>query len=128
VDKLSQSAPTFRPGLKKALTKIWIGGVLLCSLVWPAAAQTAEIATQIYRKASPAVFVILLRDTKGSPISFGFGFVIAKNALVTNFHVVEGGSVFLCQGALNIPARVEKQIRRTIWPFFTSTSTSTRIS
>ncbi|MFL6353048.1 MAG: trypsin-like peptidase domain-containing protein [Bryobacteraceae bacterium] len=72
-------------------------------------AQTGDIAAQIYEKTSSCVFVISVRDGNGSPLLFGTGFLVEKNTIATNLHVVQGGNVFLEQGALRIPAAVEKR-------------------
>ena len=97
MDTRSQFASRFWAGCRNWFQKVSVGLVLALS-AGLSPAQTGEIAANIYQKASPAVFVILLRDAKGSPVSFGSGFLIAKNTLVTNFHVIAGGSVFLSQG------------------------------
>src|SRR5690348_8968869 len=83
-------------------------GLALLSIVGCLApAQSGNTAAGIYRKAAPSVFVISVRNATGSALSFGTGFLIGKNTLVTNLHVVEGGDVFLEQGAVRIPASVE---------------------
>lgn len=71
--------------------------------------QTSDIAARIYREASPSVFVIIVHDAKGSPLSLGTGFLVRKNTLATNLHVVEGGSVSVQVGPVSIPATVEKR-------------------
>jgi S1-C subfamily serine protease len=58
-------------------------------------AQTNDTAAMVYRKSAPAVFVISRHNSAGQPVSFGSGFLIDKNILVTNAHVVEGGGTFL---------------------------------
>jgi tetratricopeptide (TPR) repeat protein len=89
----------------------WIPLTLgLCSLPpGIALAQPNDLASQIYEKTSPSVFLISVRDGKGLLISLGTGFLIGKNTLATNLHVVEGGNVFLEQGTMRIPAVVEKR-------------------
>jgi serine protease Do len=82
---------------------------LLLSLTLLSNGRGADLATQIYERASPSVFVISVRSAKGDPIGFGTGFLIAKNTLVTNVHVVDAGEPFVEQGAFRIPAKVEKR-------------------
>jgi hypothetical protein len=72
-------------------------------------AESAELASTLYRDAASSVFVISIRDSRGAPISFDTGFVIGKNTLATNLHVVEGGDVFLEQGGVRIPASIQKR-------------------
>jgi tetratricopeptide (TPR) repeat protein len=97
----------------KGLSSFWITVALaLCSLSATAGialAQANDLASQIYQKTSSSVFLIAVHDGKGLPISLGTAFLIGKNTLATNFHVVEGGDVFLEQGAMRIPATVEKR-------------------
>lgn len=84
----------------------------LCSISAPAGialAQANDLASQIYQKTSSSVFLISVHDGKGSPISLATAFLVGKNTLATNLHVVEGGEVFLEQGAMQIPATVEKR-------------------
>jgi S1-C subfamily serine protease/Flp pilus assembly protein TadD len=97
----------------KSLVRLLIGFpiVMMCVLCCPDAskAQTPDAAARIYREAALSIFVISVRDEKGQPISFGTGFLIDKNTLATNFHVVEGPFIFLEQGPVRIPVTVDKR-------------------
>jgi Trypsin-like peptidase domain/PEGA domain len=55
-------------------------------------AQTAlQIsASDIYRHAHSSVVVVIVDDANSKPIGQGSGFIVAKNRIVTNHHVVEG--------------------------------------
>src|SRR5690348_15553356 len=96
-------------GWAKRLAGVSTGLALLLLAGCLAPAQSGDTAAQIYRRAAPSVFVISVRNATGSALSFGSGFLVGKNTLVTNLHVVEGGDVFLEQGAVRIPASVERQ-------------------
>jgi hypothetical protein len=94
-----------RLSIKRDLSRTGLGLLLILSLV--SISRSAELAAQLYEKSAPSVFFISVG--KGQPISFGSGFLIAKNMLVTNAHVVEGGDCFVEEGSVRIPATVEKR-------------------
>ncbi|MBV9304326.1 MAG: SEL1-like repeat protein [Acidobacteriaceae bacterium] len=72
-------------------------------------AQEPDLAAKIYRSASPAVFVVSVRNESGALISLGTGFLIAKNTVVTNLHVASGGVVFVEAGGVRVRADVTRR-------------------
>jgi S1-C subfamily serine protease len=55
-------------------------------------AQTAPqvTAADVYEHAHSSVVVVIVGDRNSKPIGQGSGFIVAKNRIVTNHHVVEG--------------------------------------
>jgi len=50
-------------------------------------------ATEIYKACAPAVFYIVVYDSKGNPMATGSGFFISSSGVaVTNYHVISGCS------------------------------------
>ena len=47
-------------------------------------------AAQVAKRSFPSVAMLIMADNSNQPISQGSGFVIAKNIVVTNHHVVQG--------------------------------------
>lgn len=78
--------------------------VLLLSISQPYV--FAETAADIYKAASPSVFLISTRGQDGSTISIGTGFLIGPGQLATNWHVIEAGNAFLETGAVSIPVEI----------------------
>lgn len=60
----------------------------------PVAAQTkpAISAEVLYAKSKPSVITILTFDANRAPLGQGSGFIVSKNRVVTNYHVVAGSS------------------------------------
>jgi len=46
----------------------------------------------LFKKVSPSVFELILRDDSGKPVAFGSGVVVGPHTLVTNKHVLVMGS------------------------------------
>lgn len=82
--------------------------LLLAAPPVEAQVPTSLSAERLYKAASPAVFLIEVRDASGAPFAFGSAFMIPDGRLVTNAHVVEGGSAFLKTGAVALPLTLEK--------------------
>lgn len=72
-----------------------------------ALAQRADIGRDVYRKSAKSVFVILA-SSGADALSEGTGFLVAGGKIVTNYHVVKGGSVRIDLGAIKVPAKIEK--------------------
>lgn len=75
--------------------------ILSCALV----AQTVAVAVsaisvgaqpsdarQVVRKVSPSVVLITVFDAAGQPLSLGSGFVVTDSGVLTNRHVIAGGT------------------------------------
>ncbi len=59
------------------------------------APETAVLAPEeLFKRVSPSVFLVEALDEKGTPVASGSAVVTAPNELVTNKHVVDGGSAF----------------------------------
>jgi S1-C subfamily serine protease len=58
----------------------------------PAWAQRTPTASTIFKNAKPSVVLIIGGNNKGEPTVQGSGFVIGRDQIVTNHHVVEGTS------------------------------------
>jgi len=55
-------------------------------------ASNSLSATEIFTRARPSVVVILASNEKGQREALGSGFVVRKNTIATNHHVIEGMS------------------------------------
>ncbi len=84
-----------------------VAAILAYGLPESLSAQSGNFAERIYEQAAPSVFVILIKDANGTTTSLGSGFLIGKNRLVTNFHVVGSGAIFIKLGVIEVPASVE---------------------
>jgi tetratricopeptide (TPR) repeat protein len=73
----------------------------------PAICQSADGA-RIYKQSSSSVFLIYVASEDGTPIALGSGFLIARNTIVTNAHVVERGNISVELGPARVPAKVSK--------------------
>jgi S1-C subfamily serine protease len=84
--------------------------VALCLVAAPTEGQvpTAADATGVFRAVSPSVFLIEVLDRSGNVSSIGSAFLIDGGRLVTNAHVVEGGTPHLRTGPARIPVEVER--------------------
>lgn len=72
--------------------------------------QSGDIAAKVFNSAASSVFVVSVRNDKGGLISLGTGFLVEKNTLATNLHVVKGGQhVFVEVGAARLPATIQKR-------------------
>jgi S1-C subfamily serine protease len=60
-----------------------------------ARAQSIESPSTIFRNAKPSVVYIIAGDSDGNPTVQGSGFIIGKNRIVTNHHVLVGTSTAL---------------------------------
>jgi tetratricopeptide (TPR) repeat protein len=58
-------------------------------------AQTIESPATIFRNAKPSIVFIIAGDATGNPTVQGSGFIIGKDRIVTNHHVVAGTSTAL---------------------------------
>lgn len=61
-------------------------GLLICST---AAGGTAR---EVAQKTLPSVFLLVMEDANGQPLSLGSGFLVADGVIATNHHVVEGAA------------------------------------
>jgi hypothetical protein len=60
----------------------------------PTAKASPPSPQQLFKLLSPSVFVIETLDADGEIISLGSGIAISSNTLITNKHVIEGGSAW----------------------------------
>lgn len=90
------------------LSSLTVGFALLVEIS-PLFSQTptSADASEVYRAAAPAVFLVETRTTSGQTVGIGSAFLVEPTRLVTNAHVVEGGEPFLRTGAAALPLRVE---------------------
>jgi tetratricopeptide (TPR) repeat protein len=81
--------------------------VLVCCVPYgvasPAAAQPQEVAQGVYAKVAPSVLLVVAQGPDGKVIAQGSGFVIDGNLIVTNAHVVRGGTPAVMTGVATIP-------------------------
>ena len=68
-------------------------------------AQNVGPAEQVYKAAQDSVFLVYLNDSSGNATAFGSAFLVAPNILVTNAHVIEGGSPVLAVGPVRLPLK-----------------------
>jgi tetratricopeptide (TPR) repeat protein len=82
--------------------------VLFLFLETCAIAQTTKTARQIYDSASPSVFLVRANDSSGKPNLYSYGtcFEVAPRTLVTNAHVVAGGSPVLIVDETRVPVQI----------------------
>ncbi|MBI4195018.1 MAG: trypsin-like peptidase domain-containing protein [Betaproteobacteria bacterium] len=66
-------------------------GLMLALFSW-AALASAKTPEQIFQQASKSVVVINVLDQEDSSVNQGGGVVVGREAVVTNCHVIEGGS------------------------------------
>jgi hypothetical protein len=81
---------------------------LALAFVWTAFihAQSNDVAKTVYKNAEGAVFLVYVDDLNGTPNALGSAFLIAPRELITNAHVVEGGSPVLAVGPARIPLKI----------------------
>jgi serine protease Do len=66
-------------------------------------------AADIYARARSSVVVVIVADSNEKPIGQGSGFIVAKNRIVTNHHVVKGAAealVIFADGTTELVAGV----------------------
>jgi len=68
--------------------------------------QGNDVAKQVYRASHGSVFLVYVNDSSGTPSALGSAFLVAPRILVTNAHVVEGGTPVLAVGPVRIPLKV----------------------
>ena len=69
----------------------------------PAAPQQPETAQAVYAQVAPSVLLVVAQGPDGKVIAQGSGFVIDGNLIVTNAHVVRGGTPAVMTGVATIP-------------------------
>jgi S1-C subfamily serine protease len=84
---------------------VLVSGELKVALAGPAEPMLGE---SIYKAVSEAVFAVEVLDEKGNVSALGTAFLIEKQRLVTNYHVVQGGTPHLRVGTLRVECVVEK--------------------
>ncbi|HEX6323186.1 MAG TPA: tetratricopeptide repeat-containing serine protease family protein [Vicinamibacterales bacterium] len=76
------------------------GGVPAVSAPPPGPQETAQA---VYAKVAPSVLLVVAHGPDGQPLAQGSGFVIEGNLIVTNAHVVRGGTPAVRTGVATIP-------------------------
>ena len=74
--------------------------------------QVSDNAKDVYRSSEGAVFLVYLNDASGTPTAQGSAFLVAPRELITNAHVVEGGSPVLAVGPARIPLKIVRVDRK----------------
>ena len=88
--------------------RLWrtaVAAVTVMGASLPAFAQQ-EVAQAVYAKVAPSVVLVVARGPDGNVISQGTGFVIEGSLIVTNAHVVRGGTAAVMTGVATIPCAV----------------------
>jgi tetratricopeptide (TPR) repeat protein len=70
------------------------------------AGQENEPASRVYAQASNSVFMIIVKSSDGKTVGQATGFSVAGNRIITNEHVVAGGTPYLDLGAVRVPLKV----------------------
>lgn len=70
-------------------------------------AQQADVAAKIYARAAKSVLVILIKSADGQVVAQGTGFLVENGKIITNEHVIRGGTAVIDLGGVRIPATVE---------------------
>jgi S1-C subfamily serine protease len=79
-------------------TRLWTLPVLLFFIpaVCVAQSKTPQVSpADIYERTHSSVVVVIVRDANAKPISQGSGFIVRKNRIVTNHHVIENAATAL---------------------------------
>ncbi len=91
----------------RAVRLVPVVGMLLSATASAQIRATSQ-ATALYRSVAPAVFLLEVRDDEGRRLGVGSAFLIEGNRLVTNAHVVTGGTPYLRTGAVVLPLTVQQ--------------------
>jgi len=70
--------------------------IIIAFLLLPFLGEAKE-TREVYTGAKPSVVLIISYDHNNIPLCMGSGFYIKKNTLLTNYHVLRGGSSFVCK-------------------------------
>jgi Tfp pilus assembly protein PilF len=89
IAKIAGRAVTRHPILCAQLIYALLLAVLFMLLSVPATAQDAR---EVARKVLPSVVMIEVTDASGRTISLGSGFFVRSGVIVTNHHVIRGGT------------------------------------
>ncbi|MEO8597328.1 MAG: tetratricopeptide repeat-containing serine protease family protein [Candidatus Solibacter sp.] len=81
-------------------------GMFIVTLAAQSWAQQSD-ATTIYSKYSKSVLLIFVKSADTKIVSQGTGFLVSGGKIVTNQHVIVGGTPLLDLGGVRIPATVE---------------------
>ena len=71
-----------------------VGALLVAILVGSSmsAVALADSPSEIAKRISPSVVLLVMEDSNGQPLAMGSGFVIREGVVATNMHVVEGAA------------------------------------
>lgn len=67
-------------------------GLIFSTLQVSAQSKSVESPEVLYAKSKGAVVTILTFDSSNNPVAQGSGFIVAKDRIVTNYHVVSGST------------------------------------
>src|SRR5438128_6556867 len=70
--------------------------------------QDLDQGSKIYANSSKSVFLLVVKSKSGDVVAQGTGFLVQGGKIITNEHVVRGGSVFIDLGTVRLPASVER--------------------
>lgn len=67
-----------------------------------------EVARDVYARVAPSVLLVVTYGPDGKVIAQGTGFVIEGNLVVTNAHVVRGGTPSIATGVARVPCVITR--------------------
>src|SRR5262245_27681384 len=70
--------------------------------------QQQDAAAKIYAESAKSVSVILVKSPNRQLVSQGTGFLIADGKIVTNRHVIDGGTPVADLGGVRIPLKPDR--------------------
>src|SRR4051794_14819960 len=93
------------------MLKTYVCVVFVAAILSGASRMSAENKSgeQIYAAVANAVFLVELHDRAGNTSAVGTAFLAGPQRLITNAHVIAGGTPFLRVGPILIACRVERR-------------------
>jgi S1-C subfamily serine protease/Tfp pilus assembly protein PilF len=65
-------------------------------------------ASKVFAETAASVLMLVTTSADGKPVAFGSGFVVSGRQIVTNAHVVRGGTVHARLGKSTLPLKVDR--------------------
>lgn len=72
----------------------------------PSARAESQLGADVYKSVSEAVFLLETLGDEGKTVAIGSAFLVDEKRLVTNYHVIQGGRVYLRVGSVRIDCSV----------------------